>query len=341
MHGWPSQDGLSVTDLVHALVVQWKYVVAGGIIGIAVAVGIVIVRPARYTASTDMVLLNRQDQLDLPDISGLSGLLPQIGGLPQAPSNIKDAAYAYILMSPTVRLRVARDTFRVGEASRPMTLVEYVEEKHSGEGKASTGQKRITQLSGSGMQVSPAEKRALQYLDDNLAAFFKPNPRTITLEVTTASPNLSVSIAERMVSHFRVQLRELQREKFGQESSYLQSQLEDARIQLRKAENRLARFENRNQGQRTARLETKQDRLERDVRMAERKYRYLLERTREVEKKIESKRTPFEMLDRPTVPLTESNHPVALVAAVCSLLGVFAGTSVAFGRVALADERTE
>jgi uncharacterized protein involved in exopolysaccharide biosynthesis len=74
--------------------------------------------------------------------------------------------------------------------------------------------------------------------------------------------------------------------------------------------------------------------------MAERKYRYLLERTREAEKKIESKRTPFETLDRPTVPLTESNHPVLLVAAVWSLLGIFAGMSVAFGRVAFANERT-
>jgi uncharacterized protein involved in exopolysaccharide biosynthesis len=314
-------------------------VVAGGIIGITVAIGIVVVRPARYTATTDMVLLNRQDQLDLPDIPGLSGLLPQIGGgLLQDPSNIKDAAYAYILMSPTVRLRVAKDTFSVGEASRPMTLVEYTDKKHSGEGEVSTGKRRIPRLSGSGMQVTPAERRALQYLDDNLAAFSKPKSRTITLEVTTASPDLSVSIAERMVFHFRDQLQELRQEKFGRKASYLRSQLEDARNQLRKAEDRLSRFESRNQGQRTARLETEQDRLERDVRMAERTYQYLLKRTREVEKKIESKRTPFEMLDRPAVPLTESNHPVALVAAVCSLLGIFAGASVAFGREALTSE---
>jgi uncharacterized protein involved in exopolysaccharide biosynthesis len=288
-----------------------------------------------------MILLDRQDQPTLPDIPGLSGLLPQIGGgLLQGSSNIKDAAYAYILMSPAVRLRVARDTFSIGEAGRPMTLIEYVDEKHDAEGRTSVGQKRrSTQLSESGIQVSPTEQQALKYLDDNLAAFSKPKPRTITLEVTTASPDLSISIAERMVFHFRVQLQKLRQEKFGQKASYLRSRLEDARNQIRKVEDRLSRFESRNQGQRTARLETEQDRLERDVRMAERKYQYLLEQTREIEKKIESKRTPFETLDRPTVPPTKSNHPAPLVAAVFSLLGVFAGVSIAFGRVALADER--
>lgn len=328
--------------MVHALVVKWKYVVAGGVIGVTVAVGIVVVRPARYTASTDLILLNRQVQLNLPDIPGLNSLLPQIGGeLPQDPSNIKDAAYAYILMSPMVRLRVARDTFSVGPASRPMTLVEYVDEKHSRGDLASTGHEEIYESTKSRVQVSSAERRALQYLDDHLAAFSKPKPRTITLEVTTASPDLSVSIAKRMVSHFRDHLQELRREKLDQKASYLRSQLEDARNQLRKAEDRLSRFESRNQGRRTARLETEQDRLERDVRIAERKYRYLLERTREVEKKIESKQTPFETLDRPTVPPNKSNHPASLVGAVFSLLGIFAGTSVAFGSVALANGRAE
>lgn len=340
--GWPSQGVLSLTDLIHALVVKWKYVVAGGVIGIMVAVGIVVVRPSRYTASTDLVLLNPQEQLDLPDIPGLSSLLPQIGGgLLQGPSNIEDAAYAYILMSPSVRLRVARDTFSVGKASRPMTLIEYVDEKHSRGGEASTGQGEFSGSTKSGIQVSPAERRALRYLDDNSAAFSKPKPRTITLEVTTESPALSVSIANRMVSHFRNHLRELRQEKFDQKVSYLRSQLEEARNQLRKAENRLSRFESRNQGRRTARLETEWDRLERDVRMAERKYQYLLEQTREIEEKIESQRMPFETLDRPTVPLTESNHPAPLVVTVFSLLGILAGASVAFGRVALATERTE
>jgi uncharacterized protein involved in exopolysaccharide biosynthesis len=339
---WSTQGGLSITDLAHALVVKWRYVVGGVAIGIVLAAGVVVMRSARYTATTDLVLLNRQDQLDLPNIPGLSGLLPQIGGgLLQGPTNIKDAAYAYILMSPAVRLRVARDTFSVGEASRPMTLVEYVNQEKAREGEPYVARGKAPQLSGSGMQMSAAERRALQYLDDHLAAYHKPNPRTITLEVTTASSDLSVSIAERMVFHFRGQLQELRQQKFGQKASYLQSPLEDARNQLRKAEDRLSRFESRNQGQKTSRLETERDRLERDVRMAERKYRYLLERTREVEKKIESNRTPFETLDHPTVPLNKSNHPFPLVAAVFSLLGIFAGTSVAFGRVALANGRAE
>jgi uncharacterized protein involved in exopolysaccharide biosynthesis len=340
--GWHTQGGLSITDLVHALVVKWRYVAAGGVIGVVFAIGVVAVRPAQYTASTDLILLNRQDQLQLPDIPGLSGLLPQIGGdLLQGPSNIKDAAYAYILMSPAVRLRVARDTFSVEEASRPMTLVEYVNQKKAREGEPYVARGKAPQLSGSGMQVSAAERRALQYLDDHLKAFSKPNPRTITLEVTTASPDLSVSIAERMVFHFRVHLQELRRQKFGQKASYLRVQLKDARNQLRKAEDRLSRFESRNQGQKTARLETERDRLERDVQMAERKYRYLLERRREVEKKIENNRAPFETLDRPTVPSNKSNHPVPLVAAVCSLLGVFAGMSVAFAQVAFANGHTQ
>jgi uncharacterized protein involved in exopolysaccharide biosynthesis len=340
--GWSIQEGLSAIDLLHALLSKWRYVVVGIGVGAIVAVGIVTSRTSRYTASTELIFLNRQDQLQLPDIPGLSGILPQIGGdLLQGPSNIKDAAYAYILMSPAVRLRVARDTFSVGEASTPMTLVEYVNEKRAREDQPYAGREKATQLSGAAMKVSSAERRALQYLGDNVEAFSKPKPRTITLEVTTASPDLSVSIAKRMVFHFRAQLRELRRKKFGQKASYLRSQLAEARTQLRKAESQLSRFEGRNQGQRTARLETARDRLERDVRMAEREYEYLLERTRDIEKKIKSKRTPFETLERPSVPITESNPPVSLVVAVFSLLGMFGGMSVAYGREALANECAE
>ena len=315
--------------------------VAGSIIGLTVAAAIIVFRPVRYTSSTDIILLNQQGEFDLPDIPGLSGLLPQVAGqVLQDPSNIKDAAYAYILMSPSVRLRVARDTFRVGDTSRPMTLVQYVEETYD-EQSDLAGQRESPKLSMPEVQISAPERQALHYLDENVAAFTDPNPRTITLEVTTASPELSGSIANRMVFHFRNHLRELRREKFGEEANYLRSQLENTREQLRDAESRLSRFEGRNQGQKTARLETKRDRLERDVRMVERKYQYLLERTREIEKKIENDESPFETLDRPVVPSKSSNAPVPLVGAVFTLLGLFVGTSVALGWGTLANEHVE
>lgn len=338
VYGSPDpHDGLTLTDLVHALVVGSKHVVAGGAIGLMVAIVIIIARPKQYTASTDMVLVNQQDQIDLPQIPGLSSLLPQLGGqLLQDRSSIKDAAYAYILMSPSVRLRVARDTFAVDAESRSMTLVEYVNEEIDwGRGEFEKRIKRMSRSSVSGMQISMPERRAMEYLDRNLGAFSKPQPRTITLEVTTDSPALSVAIADRMIHHFRDHLRTLRREKLDQEARYLQSKLEESQSQLRRAETRLSQFEGRNQGLRSARLETKRNRLERDVRMAEREYKYLLERTREVNRKIEGKRSPFETLDRPTVPLNPSNAPRVLVIVVLSLLGVFSGSSVAFGLAAL------
>lgn len=314
--------------------------VAGGAIGLMVAIVIIIARPKQYTASTDMVLVNQKDQIDLPQIPGLSSLLPQLSGqLLQDRSSIKDAAYAYILMSPSVRLRVARDTFAVDSASRAMTLVEYVNEEIDwGRGKFEKRGKRMSRPSVSGMQISTRERRAMQYLDRNLAAFSKPQPRTITLEVTTGSPSLSVAIADRMIHHFRGHIWSLRRENLGEEARYLQSEMEESQSQLRRVETRLSQFEGRNQGLKSARLETKRNRLERDVRMAEREYTYLLERVREVNRNLESKRSPFETLDRPTIPLHHSNEPATLVVAVLSLLGIFLGSSVAFGLVALEKE---
>lgn len=247
--------------------------------------------PHEYRSTVRVV---REVQSDVP--GGLSGGLSALRGLGiglgGASSGLSADAYPDIIVSREVGLAVVRDTFYFPDVGKRMTYTGYVNRDGGWissvvdvVGRYTVGLPlRIVELfeedraPGSTLNVTPqtehvvypkeVEVEAIEVLYEGVNVAIAPETGIMTIAVVEHDPVLAATATERILKQLQRRVRVIRTEKERKNLEFVETRSEEAKAELRAAEQELAAFDYRNRGISTAGLRTERERLQRQVRFA-------------------------------------------------------------------------
>jgi len=283
-----------------------------------VIVGTLLLMPRKYTAESSFMLQTRSS---LP--SNLSGLASQLGvTVPTGEPNQSPAFYAELLQSREI-LSAVVDTpieLHVGAVVRAALLADW--------------------FGVSGATAELQRDKTIRKLKK--AVSVTPSVRTgiVTMRVVTRNPELSQQISQRMLSwlnEFNLQKRQSQA---SAERKFTEARLEEARQELRDAENQLLVFTQRNRDTRNSPLlSLEADRLGREVTMRQQVYTSVVQAYDRA--KIEEVRdTPvITVLQAPERPVRSDPRGIVAKALITLIVGFIVGMWFAMSREAVNPAR--
>ena len=307
----------SVVDVFNVLLQQRRLLMFLPAAAFVLIVGVTLVLPRSYTASTSFMLQAAQGAP-----SRLAGIASQLGfGVPAAESGTTPAFYEDLLRSRTTIRRVISSeyAFAIGEQEMAGNLMELYDIKAESEA----------------LRREAAIKRLL----GKIAVSTGVETGIVRLSVTTRWAPLAEQIASRMlevVSDFDLEVRQSQA---GAERKFIQERLADVRGELRAAENALEGFLRENRDFDAPELIFERDRLRREVLMRQEIYTSLGQ-SYEQARIDEVRNTPvITIIEQPEIPPLPDRRRLRLKGLAAIFLGLTIAVIVAFMRAALASDR--
>jgi uncharacterized protein involved in exopolysaccharide biosynthesis len=316
----------------------------------ALAVVYSVLAPTEYSSEARVV---RESQSEVP--GGIRGGLSALRGfgidLGSASSGMTPEAYPALLKSREVRLAVARDTFRFEEADTTMTLVDYealedgwfstltstikkytiglpglLLSEESSSAPPSQGSTEIV------TQLSEDEEDAIGTVDGMIGVSVDTETGIMTVSATTSEPKLSATVAARAIYHLTNRIREIRTEKSRENLTFIQNRFEEAREELRAAEERLAAFMDRNRDMGTASLRTERDRLQRQVGFKSDLYSELQAQVTQAQIQVKKSEPVITVVEAPAVPFQRSAPQRKLIVIGAFAFGLVLSLGVSFVR---------
>lgn len=320
------QGEVSLLDLLLVIARQRNLILI--LFGVITVGGLIysFVAPIQYRSSARVV---REVQVDGP--SGISGGLSALRGLGislgGASSGLSPESYPSILQSREVRLSVARDTFYFPDEGKPMTYVDYVNREGSWVGEVVSGVRRYTiglpsrivdffedtpekvdtigrRGDGSGAVMYPTEEEeeAIEALSSLVSVSINPETGIMTISVTSDNPVLAARMTESFITHLRDRIRVIRTEKERQNLDFIRTRFEEVKQELTEAEQKMARFNDRNQDITSASLRTERERLQRQVQFASDLYSELQAKVTQAEIDLKRSEPVITILEHPAPP---------------------------------------
>lgn len=307
-----------VTDIVR----NWRLVVVVPVLLCLLMAIVLIVLPARYTASTTFL-----PQTDQSQLSNLAGLAAQFGvTIPPSAAGESPAFYASLLQSDALLRSVAQH--------------EFVFRVRSGADSVQRSGTLVELLHAHGSDPNRRLADALKRLRDRMDINTDPESGTIQLSVWTHWPELSVEVTDQMidlVNRFNIESRQTQA---SAQRRFLQHRLADARSSLEAVEDSLQRFLEGNRSyQNSPQLTFQYDRLQRHVTLQQSVVESLAQ-SFEQAKLDEVRDTPvITVVSAAEMPLRPDRRHAVLVLIGAAILGVVVALAIGLGREALRRAR--
>jgi tyrosine-protein kinase Etk/Wzc len=267
-------------------------------------VGYTLFHPREYTVESSFLPQNRRSSQGT-----FSALAAQLGlAVPGLDAGQGPAFYVDLLTSDRLLERLAdeRFSFATDGVERTATLVEWYEAKGR----------------------TPAERReaTVDKLRDDVKASVAIKTGLVRLSVTLTNPALSAQVNDRLLAllnDFNLHSRQSQA---GQERRFTERRLDEVRADLRRAEERVAGFLNRNREYlHSPQLRFEYDRLDREVDIQQELFTTLAQ-SYEQAKIDEVRDTPIvSVIEPPTVPARPDARFLAVKAVVALLAGGLLG----------------
>jgi uncharacterized protein involved in exopolysaccharide biosynthesis len=349
----PQEDTVSLLDLLLVVARQRNLILI--VFSIITVSGLIysFIAPIEYRSSARVV---REVQMDAP--SGISGGLSALRGLGislgGASSGLSPESYPSILQSREVRLSVARDTFFFPGEGQSMTYVDYANREGSWAGKVLDGIRRYTiglpsrvvdvfgektarrdtaldEDAARGLVVYPneEEEKAIEALAENVGVSIDPETGIMTIAATAGYPVLAAEMTESFITHLSDRIRVIRTEKERQNLDFIRTRFEEAKQKLTEAEQKLARFNDRNQDITSASLRTERERLQRQVQFASDLYSELQAKVTQAEIDLKRSEPVITILEHPAPPPERSAPQRTLIMLVTFVLAGVVALGVA------------
>lgn len=353
------KDEVSLLDILLVLARHKTLIVRTVLVFTLLGVTYSLLAPLEYTSETKVV---REAEGKGPDLSGgLGGIAGGLAGgaisgiLGGASSGLGPEALPEVLQGRTVRLSVARDTFRFPDAERPMTFVEYVNRPPSlldqmlkytiwlpwtlkdALGRAISDSSTPGSTSGAEKSVIPSEEEevAIRVLQERVSEAIDEETGLMSIFVTAGGPQLASDLTESFLRHFTTRVRELRTEKVRKRLQFVEGRFQEVEKELETAEDRLAQFLERNQNPTTATLQFRRDRLQRQVTFKEQLYSKLQSQLTQTRLELQRKQPVVTTVEEPVPPLNRSSPQRTLIVIFSVVLGGFVGIGISFVSSAL------
>ncbi len=352
-YGPPREDEVSLLDILLVLARHKTLIVRTVLIFAVLGTTYAVFAPEQYTSTTKVVREGKsKGGGSLPGgLPSLRGLGINLGG---ATSGITPAAYPEILTSRAVQLAVARDTFFFPGVDRQMTFVQYVNRPPSlldrvlaytlklpwtlkgMFGKAISGSSRrsVGEKNNGGTPVYPTEneERAMDKVSDMVSPSTDPETGIMSISVTAGSPALAASVAQRFRHHMTERVRTLRTERTRRNLRFIEERFGEAEQELEQAEDRLAKFLERNQQVNSATLRFQRDRIQRQVQFKEELYSELQSQRTQARINLKKRQPVVTVVEEAVPPMSRSAPRRTLLVLLSALLGGILGVASAFGK---------
>jgi len=338
---------VSVFDLFLVLAENKRIVFGSLAVFVVLSLTYAIFAPTKYTSEAEFMREVPEQSIDIGGLpSGLGGLAGSglnLGGA----KGIGPGTYPDVLESKSLSIAVARDTFSFPEQGR-MTFFEHYRQRgvlgrvldytlwlpwtiKGWVGESLAEDADVTDL-------TKRQEKALERLSGMMWWAEAPESNLMTLSVEASHPRLAKQIATSYLDHLRQRVRSLRTESVRQNLKFIEKRFEQAKDQLREAENKLAEFTDRNQQIQTASLQTERDRLQRQVRFASELYQELQNQKTQTEIKLQRREPVLTVMDKPLAPAGRSAPRRTLIVLIGVLVGGVVGVIGAFVRRAAQEE---
>ena len=299
----PLAEPLSAMDALLAVVRNLRLIVGTTALAVVLGLLIAILSPSKYTA-TAQVIREITEQNPLGGLAG-AGLLRGLGiNLGGSTAGVTANTYPAILKSLEVRSAVAHSTFYFADIDSSMTLMAY-HTRPPGPVKSALGffKKYTLGLPGTiinaftdkpaptfgdssrhekdrlGM-MTKEEKDVFEALIKWISVGVDRNTGIMSISATTKDPLFSASLVMTFIVHLTERIQALYSEKAIENLDFIRDRFKETEVELEIAEQNLARFLDRNQDPRTAKLLTEMDRLKRILSFKTQLYVFLSLRSR-------------------------------------------------------------
>lgn len=305
-----------------------------------------VLAPTEYTSTAQVVREAPIDATNLP--GGLAAISSGLGlSLGARSSGLTPDAYPLILKSREVRLAVARETYYFPDVERRMSYVDYYN-REPGVGYLIwkytvrlpwTLKKELfpapprsagTDSSGAIVYPTEEEEEAIEDLLARVSSSVDIESGIMSIRFTAGDPGPAASITHRFLSHLTERVRSIRTSKTRQTLDFVSQRFENAKQELRQAEEELARFTDRNQSINSARLQTERDRLQRQVRFASDLYSDLQKQVTQSRIEVQRSEPVITIVEEPVPPLERSSPKRTILLVMSVILGFLAGVVLAF-----------
>jgi uncharacterized protein involved in exopolysaccharide biosynthesis len=307
--GYPGED-VTIFGGLSALLARWRLVVGLPVLSVTLSLLVSLVVPPGYTATTTFVPEVRSPSRLPTGIAGIAGIAGQLGLSFGAEPSQSPRFYAEILRSRELEERVlatrypdpdprpgARDSIRLLDVLRP-----------------------------GGRSAADSMARAVKKLARLIAVTSDNQTTIVRLSVTLRSAELAAAVANRFVAYLN-EFNTLQRQSQARERrEFTERRVAAADSELRRAEEAVKTFYERNRGwQQAPELVFQEGRLRRQVEVAQEVF-LTLKREYETARIEEVNDTPVITVIDPAAVPQERSRPRRLLFA---LLGFLLGATVA------------
>jgi uncharacterized protein involved in exopolysaccharide biosynthesis len=359
------EESVDLLDLALVLVEErWliaKIVLASALLGAVLA----IAPSAEYRSEAQLAPEGQQTNGN-GGLSSIRQLGLDLGGA----GGLGSASYPTVLKGRSVRLRTVRDTMQIARLDTSYVLADYltrprgfversidfvarytiglprrllkafeedVDARGGASGEAGGAGEGTPSKGGAPAYPTRDEERAIRRLESMMQVSRSTATGFITVSARTGDPKLSSQIVSRLVHHFEDRVGEIRTEKARENLAFIEGQFEEAERELRRAEERLATFVDRNTGLQTAALRTERDRLQRQVSFKEELYRNLQSQLTEARLSLKRSEPVVTTIEEAVPPLYPSgpNRMIYLLGMI--VLGGGGAVALVLGRTFIAS----
>ena len=306
---------------------------AAALVGLALALAL----PSTYTANATLV---REASGDMGGLaSGLSALRSFGISVGAEASGLSVEAFPDLLMSREVKLAVLADTVYAPRHGGNVVVQDVLLEPTLMGRVLHTLQAPVRWIrkapsaparqAGGPRALSEADQVGLAVLSSRLTVETDVENGLMTVSASAEDPHFAAALVDRAVFHLTERVREIQTQKADQNLAFVETRLAEADAEMRRANARLAAFEDQNRNIQTARLRVDRDRLQQDLSFKRQVYTEL--RTELTRAELERQRSEpvITFVDRPVVPAFPSGPSRGALVVGFVLLGFGLGAAAA------------
>jgi uncharacterized protein involved in exopolysaccharide biosynthesis len=165
----------------------------------------------------------------------------------------------------------------------------------------------------------------------------------MSVTVTAGDPTLAADLASSFVEHLKTRVREIRTEQVRERLQFVERRFGEVEQELETAEERLARFLERNQNPTTATLQFQRDRLQRQVSFKEQLYSDLQGRRTQTRLELQRQQPVVTVVEKPMPPTGPSGPNRLLYFLAAVIFGGGAGVGLVLVQTFLTNwaERSE
>jgi uncharacterized protein involved in exopolysaccharide biosynthesis len=183
-----------------------------------------------------------------------------------------------------------------------------------------------------GAPIIPSEEEdeALEAIGDRVTTTVDQETGLMTISVTASGPRLASSLAKSFLDHFKTRVRAIRTEKVRERLRFVEGRFQEVEEELEAAEERLAKFLERNKNPTTATLQFRRDRLQRQVSFKEQLYSELQSQLTQTRLDLQRQQPVVTVVEEPVPPIQRSAPRRTIIVIVSLLFGGFLGVVFAF-----------